>query len=340
MEKMKEFRSKDPSLFQKLWEDMRNGGSGSAPTGQSPSLQAVQQNVPAQQVSAAPSPAMPRPKPQTTPKARPPKATTPASNTATPGGLVPAANGYRVVEDNEEELPDLDWFPAERRTRHPYHGQLREAKRSAGPSLPSSQPAAFVGSGLSMPTPPQPGPTPNQPLPAKIASGGVEWPRDKRDALARAAIDALKADPQNESVELSPDDVHNMLEQNPSYIQLCDLLEQKGFKFHRGHFARQLLTSVPDLTTSVKGKPSKPPQGPPPRTQPPPVPAMAPQGYRAMGIGPPPRLPQYGPPVHFPGRQRSLPASAFQARERHLSRSKAAKEGHDGPCKATTTCRI
>ena len=300
MEKMKEFRSKDPSLFQKLWEDMRKGGSGSAPTAQSPSPQVMQQNVPTQQGSNAPPPAIPKPRMQVTPKARPPKATAPASDTATPGVPIPAANGYKVViEDNEEALPDLGRFPAERRIRHSYHGQSREMKRPAGSTLPYPQPASLDGPGLSTSVPPQPGPIPNQPLPAKMASGGVEWPRDKRDALAKAAIDALKADPQNQSVELSPDDVHNMLEQNPSYIQLCDLLEQKGFKFNRGHFARQLLTSVPDLTTSMKGKPSKPPQGPSPLVQPPPVPAMAPQGYTPMIPGLPPPTPQYGPPVNF-----------------------------------------
>ena len=294
MEKRKDFRSKDPALFQKLWEDMRKGGSGSIPTAQSPSSQVVQQKVPAQQVPAAPLPAIPKP------KARPPKATAPIGINATPGGSVPAANGYRVVtEDNEEGLPDLGRFPAERRLRHPYHVQPRETKKPAGSALPSPQAAVSGGPGLFMPTPPQPGPIPNQPLPAKMASGGVEWPRDKRDTLARAAIDALKADPQNQSVELSPDDVHNMLEQNPSYIQLCVLLEQKGFKFHRGHFARQLLSSVPDLTNSVKETPSKFPQGPSPLIQPPPVPAMVPQDYTSMVHGPPPPLPQYSPLMHI-----------------------------------------
>ena len=184
--------------------------------------------------------------------------------------------------------------------------QTRSASTESAPQLPPRdkmevstypQPASLVGPGLSTSVPPQPGPIPNQPLPAKMASGGVEWPRDKRDALAKAVIDALKADPQNQSVELSPDDVHNMFEQNPSYIQLCDLLEQKGFKFYRGHFARQLLTSVPDLTTSMKGKPYKPPQGPSPLVRPPPA-QTAPALQKRVSFA------EFPKASHLPGQKR------------------------------------
>ena len=68
-----------------------------------------------------------------------------------------------------------------------------------------------------------------------------------------------------------------MLDQNPSYNQLCDMLEKKDLKFHRGQFASQLLSSVPDLTTPARDKPpvaTSAPQVSPPLTGPPPVPPM------------------------------------------------------------------
>lgn len=166
MEKMKEFRSKDPGLFQKLWEDMRKGsgaGANSVPTSTTPmastSPQISQQTAPAQATqSAAPTPGQTK-----LPKAR---TTGPTAASQMPYGQ---ANGYKViVEDNEEGFPDLGRFPAERRIRGPH------THRQATPAL--QMPAAASGS---FPTPGL-NSTRNQSLPEKSPAGGVEWPLDKR----------------------------------------------------------------------------------------------------------------------------------------------------------------
>lgn len=303
MEKMKEFRSRDPSLFQKLWEDMRKGGSGgaaststsanaaapaasnSATPAPSTSPQVAQQSDlggPSQQ-SATPASTKVRkrlPKSQQPPSA--------ASRMNLPGN--PQANGVKVVvEDNEDGLPDLGRYPAERHIRGSYQ------PRRPTPAMQMSSPSAGLHTtpGLL-----DNGPVPNQPLSARTALGGVEWPKDKRDALAASAIQALKANPENEKVGVTPADIHTVLEQNPSYIQLCDLLEKKGLRFHRGQFARQLLSSVPDLTTPSKGKDS---------SQPAPTPTSIPQPTQQQSPAPPtsvpPQAPQQPQPVARPPTQ-------------------------------------
>ena len=40
------------------------------------------------------------------------------------------------------------------------------------------------------------------------------------------------------------------MDQNPSYTQMCEILEYRGFVIDRGHFARTLLKAVPDLASA------------------------------------------------------------------------------------------
>ncbi|KAK4940824.1 hypothetical protein LTR10_019096 [Elasticomyces elasticus] len=269
MEKMKEFRSKDPTLFQKLWDDMRKP---TVPV-QSPSPQLPQQQ------------AVPGPQPPPRPAAVPlsvaqssefnfvPSST--SANITVPRPL----NGYRVVvENNQDDLPDLGRFPAERRIRRSYvtkrdvrHGTPTTPKASSPVknTPPSSVPISQTGT-LNPASAGQPGqPTPvsapqwnvptssiappaktpllTQGFPPRGPTGGTIWPEEKRNALAEAAVKALKANPANEQVNIGPADIHAMLQKNPGYIDLCQMLEEKGFKFHRGQFARQLLSNVPYL---------------------------------------------------------------------------------------------
>lgn len=287
MEKMKEFRTRDPSLFQKLWEDVRKGGGGgaasnavnaaapvasdSATPAPSTSPQVAQQSELAGQSQESGPPAWKKARTRLPKSQQPPSA---ASRLNLPGN--PPANGWKVVvEDNEEGFPDLGRYPAERHIRGTY-----QPKRPT-PTMQTS--AASAGSfqmvGL------ENGPTTNLHRPARTASGGVEWPKDKRDALAASAIEALKANPENEEVGVTSAVIHTMLEQNPSYIQLCDLLEKKGLKFHRGQFARQLLSSVPDLSTPQKGKDA---------SQPPPTPTSLPPSVQQQRQPAPPPVPSQG----------------------------------------------
>lgn len=248
MEKMKEFRSKDPNLFEKLWDDMRKGGGAA----QAPASSSTPAPVESPQVTQHDS-VTHTTLSQATPQGQDPTPSTktqilksqrvPAAAAIYPGA---AASGYKVVvEDNDEGLPDLGRFPAERRIRAQQYD-----KKPKHPPRPGASAGVFPTAGLDGFN------AAGQPLPTASSSGGVEWPKEKRQALAEAAIETLKVDGRNQSVNISQSEIIGMLELNPSYIQLCGMLEKRGLSFHRGQFARQLLISVPNLTTSAVRKES------------------------------------------------------------------------------------
>ncbi|KAK5319174.1 hypothetical protein LTR93_007869 [Exophiala xenobiotica] len=296
MDKMKEFRTQDPSLFQKLWDDMRKVTVPVQPP--SPAMA---------QATRSPPPPMPH-----TPLTAPSTASTvqQQSSAAQPSPARrrraapshPHSNGYKVVvEDNAEGLPDLGRFPAERRMRASYNTSKRasksaratpEATRNAPPphaipqqtaipppraisqqtAIPPPRPADQQQVPPSLPPalPPQTSaaaakdsvlksPQLTQGLPPRGAHGMTVWPEERRNALAEAAVKALKSYPGNQSIEITPADIHAILEKNPSYMDLCEILEAKGFKYHRGQFARQLLSNVPNLNgPQPKPSPSQP----------------------------------------------------------------------------------
>ena len=109
----------------------------------------------------------------------------------------------------------------------------------------------------SIPNYPQPvaaQPATAQPVPP-AKSGGTYWPESKKKALADAARIALTTTPPNQGKTITTQEIHELLDQNPSYNQMCEILEYRGFVIDRGNFARVLLKAVPDLgaaTNSTK----------------------------------------------------------------------------------------
>ena len=71
------------------------------------------------------------------------------------------------------------------------------------------------------------------------------WPENKKNILATIAKNALEAQSENVGKRITTEQIHAILDQNPSYDQLCQILEDRGFKFERRSFARLLLTAVP-----------------------------------------------------------------------------------------------
>ena len=96
---------------------------------------------------------------------------------------------------------------------------------------------------------------PSQPVPAQSAPllkpGGTYWPESKKKALAEAARIALTSSAPNQGKSITTQEIHELLDQNPSYIQMCEILEYRGFVIDRGHFARTLLKAVPDLGSAA-----------------------------------------------------------------------------------------
>ncbi len=275
MHRMRGWKTKDPSLFQKLWDDMKKGGSNTQPTKgqtprQSPQLaQVVPQPSPPSQ-SSQPSNTQTVPAPQTLSQTHP-------SSSRTAPKTSPKAKRHwdltMVVESNEKGLPDLGRFPAERRNRRTTQevaeAKVRrnkarriEAKGSAQtPPIISSQSTAQTKKDETLIWPIQttsqpppatnevPGPIPTQTLPPISPNGGTIWPEAKRKALAEAAQKALIGLTANNDKSITAAEINALLEQNPSYTELCARLEARGFIFHRGQFARFLLNTIPDLTS-------------------------------------------------------------------------------------------
>jgi len=81
-------------------------------------------------------------------------------------------------------------------------------------------------------------------------NGNTVWPPEKKTHLANAAAVYLNA--QNDVQKIEPGRVLSMLDRNPSYIELCEELEQMGLKLDRAVFAKSLLTAVPDVNSASR----------------------------------------------------------------------------------------
>ena len=115
-------------------------------------------------------------------------------------------------------------------------GNNKQAKAITSTSPPKAPPSTA--------SPSQPVPAQSAPLPKP---GGTYWPESKKKALAEAARIALTSSAPNQGKPITTQEIHELLDQNPSYIQMCAILEYRGFIIDRGQFARTLLKAVPDL---------------------------------------------------------------------------------------------
>lgn len=87
-------------------------------------------------------------------------------------------------------------------------------------------------------------PQPNKRMPP---TGTTAWPNDKKDQISKAAADWLNAIPENKNKQVTPQEILDLLNRNPRYIELCEWLESQGMKLERASFARALLAAVPDI---------------------------------------------------------------------------------------------
>lgn len=85
------------------------------------------------------------------------------------------------------------------------------------------------------------------PLAHPPKAGGTYWPENRKRALAEAARKALRSSESNSGKQITTDEIHDLFNQNPSYTQMCEVLEFRGFTIDRSQFARLLLKAVPDL---------------------------------------------------------------------------------------------
>ena len=236
LEKMREYKSKDPTLFSQIWESVKKA----QPPGVKDTTQASE--LPASKEVALPSP-------QAVPSdLQSPQPSTPA---------VPPSASETVQQPQNEDLPDRGKFPAARRKRYEkklrggrvsaVDGQVDEEEVSAAHGQDGEQ-ATVVHGHEATTAPISAVPIPDvQASAASSASGQTMWPEADKWNLANAARDTLLAIPQNAGKLITNTEIHNILNQGPSYEELCSILQAKGFVVDRTPFAQSLLAAVPKL---------------------------------------------------------------------------------------------
>lgn len=274
IEKMRDYKSKDPSLFTQIWEQVKKTQpAGSIPAAPPISAKDIPSSSPAARVNGILSPS-------------------PAPN--------PGVDG----------LPDLGKFPAQRRRRGGKNDSPSRKRKSKGDAKPTESQVngsesgppidpALIDAGKQSQLPGQPqekvaynpaqnhpvqdrqviyvsgtGPqethqvaTGSQALPARSTSGPAPtpstqtptpgktaWPEHKKWDLAVAAKNILLAMPVNsaKAKSISPEQILSYLNVNPSYEELCQMIESKGVIIERGYFARCLLEAVPGMGAAAQ----------------------------------------------------------------------------------------
>ena len=284
IEKMRDYKAKDPSLFSQVWEEVKKGDAA--------------QRTPQPASSSAKAPA--------------------ANGLPTPTVELPAESDLAATPSASDF--DRGRYPMQRRRRGgstytPDRSQKSDKKARAG-LLTGNDRETMKDTTVSTPAPPaqQPAPakTTETPKPSgqKAASpaagaklppaGTTYWPENKKRGLAIAARNALMYPAINHGKNISADEIHALLDRNPSYAQLCEYLEAKGFVIERGPFARTLLAAVPEMgapnNASTLNQSSPKPAPPPPsrpEVAPPPQPPAA-QSHPPSYFAPP-----FNPALHF-----------------------------------------
>ncbi|KAL8664963.1 MAG: hypothetical protein Q9202_002673 [Teloschistes flavicans] len=264
IERMRDYKSKDPSLFSQIWEQVKKTQpAGALPA--APPLSARDITVP----------------------------------TSVPN-LVQDGQTNGMATADKDGLPDLGKFPAQRRRRGPSVNPAKDTSDSSPRvnSSPANAPETSRASSQSFQTTPNvaltkalntnrlntnryivytsgTGPQPKKPFgndmptpgppavlappavpapPAVRANHNANWPEHKKWDLALAARNTLLRYPVNSNKDISAEEILGFLNQNPSFEQLCRTIEAKGFILERSRFARSLLDAIPDMEAGLREK--------------------------------------------------------------------------------------
>lgn len=282
LEKMRDYKSKDPTLFSQIWEQVKKA----QPPGSSKDAAQPSAELPASKEVALPSPV------------------THVAATDNHGDPPHSDALQTSPQADGAGLPDRGKFPAARRGRPgrrsrggralslPGHGQSapvsQEMMNQDAPNAPdpnsqlagsvdapvstssSKEPAQKVWvsgkqaqaqasqkkdpkAGMSSQPKPPSGPVEQQAPPRP--SGQTLWPEKDKWTLAIAARDTLLLNPVNVGKTITSEEVHRILNEGPSYEELCRILEAKGFVVDRTPFAQRLLSAVPRLQDSQSRPP-------------------------------------------------------------------------------------
>ena len=171
----------------------------------------------------------------------------------------PYSYSPRTVETASKLQPGLQEIQAHVQA----HNNTTLSQQGSQPPL-SAHPANPNLAHLSYSSPYDPNARPvYDPYPSSSSTAGISnqsparttvWPEKSRSAIAAAARDSLMSNPKNAGKTITKEDVMNILNTEPSYVELCDMLERKwGFVFDRRQFAHSLLQAVPPTKTAPNG---------------------------------------------------------------------------------------
>ncbi|KLJ13757.1 hypothetical protein EMPG_11319 [Blastomyces silverae] len=303
LEKMKQLKSKDPNKFAKLL----GGLEVSAPVAAPP--QAVEEQRASGVLASTPPP--------TSASMNPTEETNSMHdqiNSMHDRGKFPAARRKRKSKAVDLAGHGAQSSPTQHDMEHPR--QPPPAAASQPETNEKEQPTQTGGAmeieklidsnkspPAPLPAPVQAAAPPTQPVPEpateakqtkeETLQAATIWPEPKRLALAQAAsryIDDVITN-RNKGRKCPPEMVLSLIDQNPSYIELCGMLESRGYCLNRVHFAKHLLKAMPELTagpspaagpnTAANGPSSTPRKG---QAQPPPSTASRPPPIQYTGV--------------------------------------------------------
>ncbi|KAI4200510.1 MAG: hypothetical protein LQ350_003880 [Teloschistes chrysophthalmus] len=239
IEKMRDYKSEDPSIFSQAWEQ-------------------VKKTQPAGTLSAIP--------PLSTKDITIPTSSVPTSNLVddrTTNGMQsttqrrnPKSKGLPEKSDSSSRVSQkVQTTPTFTLTKAVNLDRQVVYTSGAGPEVrnpPSNHtPTPASASSFGPPAPPAP-----IQAPPVHAYGNTFWPEHKKWDLAVAAQDTLLSDPANanKAEDISAEQILGLLNQNPSYPQLCRMIEAKGFVLEPRHFARSLLNAIPNGEAGLREK--------------------------------------------------------------------------------------
>lgn len=89
------------------------------------------------------------------------------------------------------------------------------------------------------------------PQPETKGKSSTQWPEgEQKQQIAAAAAKYLMENRHNHSIQIETSEVMKKLEDSPSFLELCEWIDRRGFKLERDKFARAILQRVPALNSA------------------------------------------------------------------------------------------
>ncbi|KAL9580506.1 MAG: hypothetical protein Q9212_004454 [Teloschistes hypoglaucus] len=239
IEKMRDYKSEDPSIFSQAWEQVKKTQPAGTLSAICP-LSTKDITVP---TSSLPTSNLVDDR-NTNGMKSPTQGQKPESK-----GLPEKSDSQPRVSQKFQTTPNFALTKAVNLDRQVVYTSGTGPEPRNPPSNYTPAPASASSSG-----PPAP-PAPIQ-APPVHANGNAFWPEHKKWDLAVAAKNTLLRDPRNakKAKDISSEQILGLLNQNPSYEQLCRMIEAKGFVLERRDFARSLLEAIPDGEAGLREK--------------------------------------------------------------------------------------